>query len=112
MARRGMTKSFLARWRSFWNIRSRYGRLGPGVGAGTPLPVTVGDIAEPLEGRLVTFSGVVTGWQGDSIYLGDPELSAILSGEKRRLSASQSAAALTGNDGMSMLVIASWRRAL
>ena len=37
-----------------------------------PLPVRVRDIGEALEGRLVTFSGVVSGWQGDSIYLVDP----------------------------------------
>ena len=37
-----------------------------------PLPVRVRDIGEALEGRLVTFRGVVSGWQGDSIYLMDP----------------------------------------
>jgi hypothetical protein len=37
-----------------------------------PLPVTVADIGEALEGRLVTFHGVVSGWQGDSILLVDP----------------------------------------
>jgi len=37
-----------------------------------PLPVHVRDIGESLEGRLVTFSGAVSGWQGDSIYLVDP----------------------------------------
>jgi hypothetical protein len=37
-----------------------------------PLPVTVADIGESLEGRLVSFSGVVSGWQGDSIFLSDP----------------------------------------
>jgi hypothetical protein len=43
--------------------------------AGTPLaplPTTISAIGESLEGRLVTFTGVVTGWQGDSLYLGDP----------------------------------------
>jgi hypothetical protein len=43
--------------------------------AGTPLaplPVTISDIGESLEARLVTFTGVVTGWQGDSLYLSDP----------------------------------------
>ena len=38
-----------------------------------PLPVRVSEIGESLEGRLVTFRGVVTRWQGDSIYLGDPD---------------------------------------
>ena len=37
-----------------------------------PLPVTTRDIGEALEGRLVTFTGVVSKWQGDSIYLSDP----------------------------------------
>jgi hypothetical protein len=50
------------------------GRCWP-VGPGTPLlplPVQVGEIGESLEGRLVTLRGVITGWQGDSLYLGDP----------------------------------------
>ena len=38
-----------------------------------PLTVTVAAIGEALEGRLVSFSGVVSGWQGDSIYLSDPD---------------------------------------
>ncbi len=45
------------------------------VGTGTPLqplPVTGTEIGESLEGRLVTFRGIVSGWQGDSIYLSDP----------------------------------------
>ena len=37
-----------------------------------PLPTTVSAIGEALEGRLVSFTGTVTGWQGDSLYLGDP----------------------------------------
>lgn len=42
-----------------------------------PLPVAISAITETLEGRLVTFTGVVTGWQGDSIYLGDPTNPAV-----------------------------------
>jgi hypothetical protein len=38
----------------------------------TPLPITISDIGESLEARFVTFTGVVTGWQGDSLFLGDP----------------------------------------
>ena len=38
-----------------------------------PLPIRAYDIGETLESRLVTFTGMVTGWQGDSIYLCDPE---------------------------------------
>ncbi|MCB0084608.1 MAG: hypothetical protein KDE47_26895, partial [Caldilineaceae bacterium] len=37
-----------------------------------PLPVTGAEIGESLEGRLVSFRGRVSGWQGDSIYLSDP----------------------------------------
>lgn len=37
-----------------------------------PLATTAAAIGEPLEGRLVTFQGIVTGWQEDSIYLADP----------------------------------------
>ncbi|MBK8046426.1 MAG: lamin tail domain-containing protein [Anaerolineales bacterium] len=37
-----------------------------------PLTIQVGDVGESLEGRLVTVTGVVTGWQGDSIFLADP----------------------------------------
>jgi hypothetical protein len=46
------------------------------IDAGTPvqpLAVRAYDVGETLEGRLVTFTGTVTGWQGDSIYLCDPE---------------------------------------
>jgi hypothetical protein len=37
-----------------------------------PLPINAAEVAESLEGRLVTFQGVVSGWQGDSIFLSDP----------------------------------------
>ena len=37
-----------------------------------PLPVTPLMIGESLEGRLVTLRGVVSGFQGDSIFLIDP----------------------------------------
>lgn len=36
-----------------------------------PLEVDAAEIGEWLEGRLVTFTGMVSGWQGDSIYLSD-----------------------------------------
>lgn len=39
-----------------------------------PLPVIVADIGESLEGRLVTVTGEVSGWQGDSIFLIDPTI--------------------------------------
>ena len=43
------------------------------VASGTPLqPLSVraAEIGESLEGRLVTFTGVITGWQGDSLLSG------------------------------------------
>ncbi|MCC6169787.1 MAG: lamin tail domain-containing protein [Caldilineaceae bacterium] len=68
---RGVLKSF----RGELELRlDEPGRLWP-IGPGTPLlplPVQAGEIGESLEGRLVSLRGVVTGWQGDSIYLGDP----------------------------------------
>ena len=45
------------------------------LGAGRPLqplPVAVSAVGEPLEGRLVTFEGIVTRWLGVSIFLADP----------------------------------------
>jgi hypothetical protein len=45
-------------------------RVGPGILL-EPLPVTVAEIGESVEGRLVTFHGAVSGWQGDSIFLQD-----------------------------------------
>lgn len=39
-----------------------------------PLVVNGAEIGESLEGRLVTFKGVVSGWQGDSIFLSDPAM--------------------------------------
>ena len=67
---RGVVKSF----RGEMEIRvSEPGQVWP-VGPGTPLlplPVTVAAIGEALEGRLVHLEGSVTGWQGDSLYLGD-----------------------------------------
>ncbi len=36
-----------------------------------PLPVAISEIGESIEGRLVTFTGSVSGWQGDSILLLD-----------------------------------------
>ncbi|MDQ3249359.1 MAG: lamin tail domain-containing protein, partial [Chloroflexota bacterium] len=46
-------------------------RMEPGVPL-LPLPVGLAEVGETLEGRLVTFAGVVSSWQGDSIYLVDP----------------------------------------
>jgi hypothetical protein len=62
---RGETELILDTPEQVWRIQS-------GV-APKPLTVRVNEIGESLEGRLVTFRGVVTRWQGDSIYLGDPD---------------------------------------
>lgn len=68
---RGVMRSFrgereirVARPEAIW-------RIGPGTPL-LPLPVTLAEIGEPLEGRLVTLEGVVSGWQGNSIFLNDP----------------------------------------
>jgi hypothetical protein len=39
----------------------------------SPLPVTISAIGEALEGRLVTFDGIVTGYRGGSIFLADQD---------------------------------------
>ena len=62
---RGETELLLDTPEQIWRIQS-----GPSL---QPLRVRAGDIGESLEGRLVTFRGIVTGWQGDSIFLGDPD---------------------------------------
>ena len=71
--RRGMTQSFRGEMEVVLEEPEQIWRLEAG-GALAPVPVGVDDIGESLEGRFVTFSGVVTGWQGDSIYLGDPDI--------------------------------------
>lgn len=68
---RGVLKSFRGEMEVQVDEPGRVWPIGPGTPL-LPLPVTVGEIGESLEGRLVHFSGVVTHWQGDSIYLGDP----------------------------------------
>ncbi|RLT36917.1 MAG: hypothetical protein DWI57_14235, partial [Chloroflexi bacterium] len=47
-------------------------RIGPGKPL-QPLSIEASAVGESLEGRLVTFEGVVTGWLGASIFLADPE---------------------------------------
>jgi hypothetical protein len=47
-------------------------RIGPGASL-LPLPIAIAQIGESLEGRLVTFEGIVTGFQGESILLADPD---------------------------------------
>jgi hypothetical protein len=69
----GVTKSFRGEMEILLDNPSQVWRIEGGDPL-TPLPVTIAEIGESLEGRLVTFSGVVSGWQGDSIYLADPTL--------------------------------------
>ncbi len=47
-------------------------RVGPGEPL-QPLAIDAADVGEPLEGRLVTFEGIITGYAGVSIFLADPE---------------------------------------
>jgi len=68
---RGVLKSFRGEMELEMASAEQIWRIGPGTLL-QPLPVTVADIGESLEGRLVTLDGVVSRWQGDSIYLIDP----------------------------------------
>ncbi|HRA64890.1 MAG TPA: lamin tail domain-containing protein [Caldilinea sp.] len=62
---RGETELILDTPDQIWRIA--------GGGILQPLVTRPRAIGESLEGRLVTFRGVVTGWQGDSIFLSDPD---------------------------------------
>jgi len=68
---RGKLKSFRGEMELQLLDASAIQRVGSGLPL-QPLPVSGAEIGESLEGRLVTFSGRVSGWQGDSIYLLDP----------------------------------------
>jgi hypothetical protein len=52
-------------------------KLGSGAPL-RPLPVWAHTVCESVEGRLVTFTGAVVGWQGDSLLLVDPAHPAAL----------------------------------
>jgi hypothetical protein len=71
---RGVLKSFRGEMELQLLNPTTIQRVGTGAPL-QPLPVTGAEIGEPLEGRLVTFSGTVSGWQGDSIFLSDPNAS-------------------------------------
>ena len=68
---RGILKSFRGEMELQLLDASTIQRVGSGLPL-QPLPVTGEEIGESLEGRLVTFRGIVSGWQGDSIFLSDP----------------------------------------
>jgi len=68
---RGVLKSFRGEMELELASAEQIWRIGPGALL-QPLPVTTADIGESLEGRLVTLDGIVSSWQGESIYLIDP----------------------------------------
>lgn len=68
---RGVLKSFRGEMEMVLTDNSAIQRVGT-ARVLLPLPITGAEVGESLEGRLVTFTGVVSGWQGDSIYLSDP----------------------------------------
>jgi hypothetical protein len=61
---RGEREIRVARPESIWRVDGGAPLL--------PLPVNAADIGEKLEGRLVTFEGIVTGFRGSSFFLADP----------------------------------------
>lgn len=65
---RGEIRSFRGEMEIQLDEPGRAWRIGPGTPL-LPLPVNVDEIGESLEGRLVTFDGVISGWQYDSLYL-------------------------------------------
>jgi hypothetical protein len=71
LVRGGVVKSFRGEMEIEITEPGQVWPFAPGIPL-APLPVTISTIGETLEGRLVSFTGMVTGWQGDSIYLGDP----------------------------------------
>jgi hypothetical protein len=71
LVRGGVVKSFRGEMEIQIEEPGQAWPFAPGMPL-APLPITVSEIGESLEGRLVSFSGIVTGWQGDSIFLGDP----------------------------------------
>ena len=68
---KGRTHSFRGEFEVLLDSPEQIWRLDAGTPL-APLRVTPAAIGETLEGRLVTFDGVVVKWQGDSIYLADP----------------------------------------
>ena len=69
---RGEIRSFRGEMEIRLDEPGRAWRIGPGTPL-LPLPVQVEEIGESLEGRLVTFDGVISGWQGDSLYMVAPQ---------------------------------------
>jgi hypothetical protein len=67
---RGVLQSFRGEMEVSVDQADQVWRYAPGAPL-LPLEVGVAEIGESLEGRLVAFTGSVSGWQGDSIYLAD-----------------------------------------
>ena len=68
---RGVLDSFRGEMELVIDEPGQIWRIEPGF-ALQALPVSAGEIGESLEGRLVSFAGIVDGWSRDSIYLRDP----------------------------------------
>jgi hypothetical protein len=69
---RGVMKSFRGEMEVVVAAPDEAWRFQPGQPL-APLPIQLAEIGESLEGRLVSCTGLVTGWQGDSILLADPD---------------------------------------
>lgn len=67
----GLLRSFRGEMELQLESPTQIWRLDGGVPL-QPLPITATEVGEALEGRLVIFTGIVTGWQGDSIFVVDP----------------------------------------
>ncbi len=72
---RGVLRSFRGEMELQLDRSDQIWRIDSGLPL-QPLPVTLPEIGETVEGRLVTFTGMVSSWQGDSIYLIDPAMPA------------------------------------
>ncbi len=68
---RGVLRSFRGEMELQLDKPDQIWRIGTSILL-QPLPVTLPKIGESVEGRLVSFTGMVSSWQGDSIYLTDP----------------------------------------
>jgi DNA/RNA endonuclease YhcR with UshA esterase domain len=68
---RGWLESFRGELQLVVDRPDQITRTAPGAYL-LPLSITVGQVGEKMEGRLVTFRGRVTGIQGDTVYLVDP----------------------------------------
>ena len=68
---RGLLRSFRGEMELQLESPTQIWRLDGGAPL-QPLPIAAGEVGETLEGRLVTFTSIVTGWQGDSIFVVDP----------------------------------------